>query len=785
MFELIRENQLNLMLLLCGGCLILILLLLNTRFLSKSRKGIIFFMELVAFLLLWFDRLSYLYAGDPSRTGYVMVRVSNFMVFFLTPAVILGLDLYVGDWLKEEGKLKVVPRRMRVVSILAVAGMILAVIAAFTGLYYTFDEHNQYHRGAGFLLAYLIPVLCPIIQYTVIRQYRRVFGRLVYLSMILYIVVPLLCGILQIFAYGISIVNMSMVAVSISMYVLMYLDLNDKMVHAHELEIRHMQRLFDQTATAFVSAVEKKDDFAKGNSVRIADYARRVAKQAGKSEEECDKVYYAALLHDVGLIGIPDKVIKNDSDPDKWDYEMMRKKPLIGMQILSSITEYPYLSEGAHFSHERYNGTGYPEGLKGKEIPEIARIIAVADAYVTMTTRKRYRDARPDFMAREAFVKGAGEEFDPVFAGIMVKLIDSETNEQPAEEIIEVEEEISCREYRENVSKGIVVDAEIRRITFTGTPLSGEQSAFSAPSLILFDSYDRRTHNEEKSIREYGYLEYGELWFDGHCVTTAARNIKERRIEETGTRKEHPDAARYEILAGRVGDHLKLIMRSGDLAKEVIVALPNSTNSAYIGLTGENCRISDISVESTGDQIADGDIPRIAQPLSYIDHLESDLKNVQIDQWRSAATEGVEVRGRLVIGFHTMSLPGASLIWHCPYIVLFTSDDGRVGGANYQEYQMVKLNGEDDGNDKPCRNRFLMKKLPEFPGWDRWKEINKEGMECVVSVERKGNQITIQSVNLGISVESISTGIPAGSKVYIAFTGDQVALTDIRIIRKT
>ena len=97
MFEIIRAHQLNLMLMLCGACGILILLLFNTRFLSKRKKQIMILMEAIAFLLLWFDRLAYIYAGDSSETGYVMVRLSNFIVFFLTPTVVFAFGLYITD----------------------------------------------------------------------------------------------------------------------------------------------------------------------------------------------------------------------------------------------------------------------------------------------------------------------------------------------------------------------------------------------------------------------------------------------------------------------------------------------------------------------------------------------------------------------------------------------------------------------------------------------------------------------------------------------------------------
>ena len=757
-------------------------------------------MELMALLLLWFDRWAYIYAGDPSQKGYVMVRVSNFMVFFLTSGVLFVFNLYLMDYLSHEGGMDKLPVRLHLIRALSIVGMLLAVVSAFTNLYYYFDESNLYHRGPAFLISYIIPVVCPLIQFTVIQQYRKIFGKLIYISLLLYIFVPLACGILQIFTYGISIVNMSMVAVSISLFLFTYIDINNEVEQAYEIEIQNMQgekakmqKLFDQTATAFVSAVEKKDDFAKGTSVKVAGYAKRIAQLSGKTPEECEQVYYAALLHDVGMIGIPDSVIKNDSDPKKWDYEMMRQKPLIGDEILSSITEYPYLGVGARYSHERYNGTGYPEGLKEEEIPEIARIIGVADAYVTMTSRKRYREARPDFMVREAFIKGSGVEFDPKFADIMVRIMDADSSEKTYHDIDQVESELSCNEYRDSISKGIAIEGFITRVTFEcyAAPEAAASEAgqtgqidpdFCVPGIILFDSYDRRVHDNKKAIEAYKYLEYGELWFDWHGISTAARKIQETILDKKdGQAGNHDHGHRYEIAMGRYEDHLKLLLKGPSYEKEVIVALPGGSTSAYLALTGEHCALKNIVVKQTDELVVKKDIPRIAEEISYIDRIESDVKNIQIDRPRSASTEGVELIDRLRIMFHTMSLPGANLIWHCPYVIIYSSDDGRVNGKHYREYALVELHGEYDGEYDYSHNHISVKKTEAFPGWDAWKKINKAGMECEILLKKKDNVITLKTRNLGIELENTTTVYDETGKVYVALTGDQVAITDIRV----
>ena len=277
MFELIRTYRLDIMLALCAVCMTIAALLLFTRFLSKRRKWVMINMEVTATLLLAFDRLAYVYSGDVSRIGWIMVRISHCMVLFLTSGIVFAFNLFLIDLLTaDDTKIREsAPTRLKAVAVISSMGMLLAVISAFTGLYYYFDEYNKYHRGAGFLISYVIPVICPLIQYSVIRQYRDRLSKFIKIALTLYIFVPIVVGIIQIFTYGLSIVNMAMVLVSVSLYIFTYLDINDTVVRAHAIELQNleeeqkgMRRLFDQTANAFVESVERRDSFLEGHSSR-------------------------------------------------------------------------------------------------------------------------------------------------------------------------------------------------------------------------------------------------------------------------------------------------------------------------------------------------------------------------------------------------------------------------------------------------------------------------------------------------------------------------------------
>lgn len=146
------------------------------------------------------------------------------------------------------------------------------------------------------------------------------------------------------------------------------------------------------------------------------------------------KIYMMGLLHDVGKIGIPDAVINKPAKLTDEEYDIIKNHPVLGARILGNIKEMPALQRGARWHHERYDGKGYPDGISGKDIPEEARIIAVADAYDAMTSHRSYRQPLLQGVVGEEIEKGIGTQFDPVFARIMLDMIDEDTEYKMKEE---------------------------------------------------------------------------------------------------------------------------------------------------------------------------------------------------------------------------------------------------------------------------------------------------------------------------------------------------------------
>ena len=736
MLETLKNVQLDLMLVICGISGAVAFFLALSKSIDKERKLYLILANLFSVLLMISDRAAYSFRGNTGLAASVIVRISNFLTFGMILMILWAFNNYFQDICREAPGIKAALKRLKVCNYIILFGLFLLFASQLTGLYYTIDENNTYHRAPGYFISFIIPVTVLIIQLTVAIQHRKNFRTGVFISLLLFTTLPIVAGLVQIPLYGLSLINLTTGFLTTMLYLFSLGDMNYTVEHARQLEVdllkkenENSKRLFAQTAEALASAIDAKDKYTKGHSSRVAEYSRKIAESVGKSSQECDEIYYAALLHDVGKIGISRSILQKPGKLSNEEYQVIKEHPDIGAQILSSISESPYLSIGARSHHERYDGKGYPQGLKGNDIPEIARIIAVADAYDAMTSSRSYRETIPQQVVREEFVKGLGTQFDPVFGKIMIHLIDLDEEYQmkEKEEVKELagKNELICGEYRSAVSEGIVVTKEITKIKFQCVADEGFAAEKAMPSIILFDSLDARIHTEDKNITRLMYFEYGEIHFNGKIVRKGAR-----KMQPTITKKpiapEETKTTVYSIEAVKVKDHVLITIDSEKETFEIIVALPDSARWAYIGLTGEHCHLLNVSIDRDDQSVPDDYIPRIAEEISYIDAPTGDLPNIQCDGYRSATTDGILVKDKVTVTFHTMSLPTARLVWHCPYFSIFSSDNGKVNGPDFREYGLLRLDGENWDSDDFGSNKITVNKTEQFTTWDHDRAFGRQ-----------------------------------------------------------
>ena len=187
-----------------------------------------------------------------------------------------------------------------------------------------------------------------------------------------------------------------------------------------QLEYKHITL---ESIQAIARTIDAKDEYTNGHSTRVGYYSRIIAENLGMSKDELDNMYYIALLHDIGKIAIPDKILNKPGKLTDEEFVIMKSHTLRGAKILKGISTIPHIIEGAKSHHERWDGRGYPEGLKGEEIPYVARIICCADCIDAMATRRVYKEPIPIEEIAKEFERCSGTNFDPDIAKVVINMI--------------------------------------------------------------------------------------------------------------------------------------------------------------------------------------------------------------------------------------------------------------------------------------------------------------------------------------------------------------------------
>lgn len=203
---------------------------------------------------------------------------------------------------------------------------------------------------------------------------------------------------------------------------------NAQLFHELELELEKKQRLFIHTTIALAAAIDAKDHYTHGHTSRVTNLSLEIAKHLSQKNKRSfdqkflEHLHIAGLLHDIGKIGIPEQILNKNGPLDTDEAKKMKEHPLVGAAILQPIKELEDAILGVKYHHEYFDGSGYPEGLKGKQIPVIASIISVADTFDAMTTDRPYRRGLSKEEAVKEIQRVSGKQLDPEPARALVEL---------------------------------------------------------------------------------------------------------------------------------------------------------------------------------------------------------------------------------------------------------------------------------------------------------------------------------------------------------------------------
>ena len=197
--------------------------------------------------------------------------------------------------------------------------------------------------------------------------------------------------------------------------------------------VRELRTVSMSTVRALVNAVDQKDEYTSGHSMRVAYYATSLAREIGLDAGEIQMLQWSALLHDVGKIGIRDEVLKKPGKLTVEEFAHIQEHPVRSFQVVRGVPQLAKALDGILYHHERYDGSGYPEGLAGETIPLQARIVQVADIFDALTSTRSYRAAHEWSKALDILREEAGQTIDAALQQVFDKMIRSRVSKAPDE----------------------------------------------------------------------------------------------------------------------------------------------------------------------------------------------------------------------------------------------------------------------------------------------------------------------------------------------------------------
>ena len=349
----------------------------------------------------------------PNASG---LATSCFVMFMLCP---LPISLYVNNL--QKGKYKKI---FQSICFIALLNFIICTILHLTGI----ADYIETMPAAHTIL--IITFLAVIVTFLIGQwNHRSRSDCLLFFG--------LLITMLAVIFEAISVyykVSVSGVFVGIAILILLFMNvvytihiIRDiiKRQQQEELDKRkkNIEEMSLQLMQMLSTTIEAKDEYTKGHSHRVAEYSVLIARELGWNEKELSNLKNAAHLHDIGKIAIPDTILNKPSKLSEEEFSIIKEHTTIGANILKNISLIDHVQEIVRNHHERYDGNGYPDGLKGKEIPLHARIVMVADSYDAMSSQRIYRNQLPPEKIIQELENNKGTQFDPEITDIFLKLL--------------------------------------------------------------------------------------------------------------------------------------------------------------------------------------------------------------------------------------------------------------------------------------------------------------------------------------------------------------------------
>ena len=315
--------------------------------------------------------------------------------------------------------------------------VLFCLATIFTKSVFYIDEFNVYKRGSLFLVSqipvalYSLIILMVIIYRKSLIAKERIFFIMLTLS-------PAVGEILQVIKPGIAFLMPTMTIGLLFLFIFVQTNKEfdeSEMLKAEleeeknelNLEIEKKNKMIMQDMHALTKLSEIRRGSSLGHSIRVGNYTREIAYRLGLDEDFQIGAYYAGKLHDIGMITVSENLENKQGKLTDEEYEKVKLHTIAGYFLVKEMTEYPLLIDTVRWHHEKYDGSGYPNGLKGENIPLVARIVAVANAYDAMTSNRPYRKKMTQKQVIDQLESNSGTQFDPKIVDIMLEMINEDT----------------------------------------------------------------------------------------------------------------------------------------------------------------------------------------------------------------------------------------------------------------------------------------------------------------------------------------------------------------------
>jgi len=411
----------------------LLYLILKNQYVSSSKTNLLFrHFVIISFISGLLDLITAITIENAASVSPILNLILNTLYIYSAYVTAFLIDKYICTMINFNHKFQKI-----FFAFISITFAITLISNLFTGWSFSFVGAD-YIKGPLYLFNFFCPMFFIFhVSIVLIMKHNHFTKKQLILNCSI-VIYPLIAAILQIifqnqlltsFSFSLSILTVLFSLETPDFVELEFLrkNLEEQVVEQTRKTLekqRRLEMMSLESTQALVQAIDEKDEYTNGHSLRVSVYSVLLAQALLMDPEEIEKLRISALLHDIGKIGVPDSILNKPNKLTEDEFEIIKSHTIMGGKILHKLSSLKNAEAVALYHHERFDGKGYPGTFSGKDIPEFARIVTIADAFDAMTTNRIYRDRLDKSFVINQLKENSGKQFDPDFTREFIKLIE-------------------------------------------------------------------------------------------------------------------------------------------------------------------------------------------------------------------------------------------------------------------------------------------------------------------------------------------------------------------------